>query len=83
MRVQGDRHLVDAVELADAHVDVLGSGGGQVLAHVVRADGHTARTVRPVYSTSSTITTVMALTSKSMCEACTTGASGRVPTSSR
>ena len=33
-----DRHLVDAVELADAHADVLLARGGQVLADVVGAD---------------------------------------------
>ncbi len=34
--------------------------------------------VRPVNSTSSTITTVRPVGSKSMCEACSTGASGRM-----
>ncbi len=35
---QRDRHLVDAVELAQAHVHVLGARGRQVLADVVGAD---------------------------------------------
>ena len=39
-------------------------------------------TVRPVNSTSSTITTVRPVTSKSMCEACTIGASARLEMSS-
>ena len=44
-----------------------------------------ARTVRPVNSTSSTSTTVVPSSGKSMCDECTTGWSpiGRDPTSSR
>src|ERR1019366_4448003 len=35
---RGDGHLVDAVELAQSHVDVLGARGGQVLPDVVGAN---------------------------------------------